>query len=138
MEKNIKQIVYDIMKNDSEVMSIIESIDQIYYQNDNEDTNRAEAKFSADKSIITFYRISEKPADYPKVVSLFQITWWNKDNLTAESLKNTLIECFHRRQNSEGLSYVELTDVGAEIYDKDIKVWGIPLTFVFIYRDVGY
>lgn len=138
MVKNIKAIVYDIISTDEEVLSILWDANQIHYQNDDPDENRAKATFDAWNPIITFYRISEKAADYPKRTSLFQITCWSKDNKKSENLKNAVIECLHRRKNMDTLSYVELTDVWRDMYDKELKVWGIPLTFIFIYKDTDF
>ena len=136
--KNIKKIIYDIMTTDTTILGIIWDKEQVYYQNDDAEVNRAEAKFDAEKSIITYYRISEKVHDYPKRVAIFQITCWDRDNTNAETLKNAVISTFNRRKNSEWLSYVSLADVGPEIYDSAFKAWGIPLTFIFIFRDIDY
>lgn len=138
MKKNIKKIVYDIIRLDAWILSIIWDENQIFYQNDDEDENRAKAKFDSWKSFITFYRISEKSADFPKRTWLFQFTCWNKDNIIAENLKNELVEVFHRRQNQNTLSYVKLIEVWPEIYDKELKVYWIPLTFIFVYKDTSY
>lgn len=133
--KNTKEIIYSILSSDEWILSLIWDVGQIHYQTDNEEENRAKESFDASKPIITYYRISEKSWDYPKRVSLFQITCWSKDNLESESIKNSIVACLHRKRNSGGISYAELTDVWSDIYDKEFKVWWIPLTFVVVCRD---
>lgn len=132
--KNIKAIIYDILKSDPSILSIIWNEEQIFYQSDDRNENRAKASFDIWKSFITYYRISEKPWDYPKVSSMFQITCWNKDNLIAENLKNALVWVFNRMENQD-VSYTKLVEIWQDIYDKDLNVYWIPLTFIFIYRD---
>jgi hypothetical protein len=116
-------------------MDVLGSEDQIFYQSTNEEENRAKAVFDASKHLITFHQISQKPGDFPKYNALFQITVWHAENLEAETLKNIIATQMHGLKNSDGVSYIELTDIGSDIYDKELKVTGIPMTYVIIYKD---
>ncbi|NDK09755.1 hypothetical protein GW846_03170 [Candidatus Gracilibacteria bacterium] len=138
MAKNIKGILYSIMTSDEGIMSLVENSDQVYYQNDDADVNRAQSKFDSSIPLITYHRITDNAAEYPKRRSLFQITSWAKTNLQAEELMNAIVTCFNRRQNMDGISYVSLNSVDRDTYDKEIKCWGIHLTFTFIYRDLDF
>lgn len=138
MSKNIKEILYSIMTSDEDILAIIEDSDQVWYMNDDPSVNRAKATFDSGKPLITYHRISDNAAEFPKRRSLFQITPWAPKNVDAERLMNAVVECLNRRKNMDGLSYVQLNGVEKETYDKEIKCWWIHLTFTFIYRDVDF
>lgn len=127
--KEPKQHLYWLLTSDAGVSALVD--DRVHLQSDDETANVWDDRFP----MITYYRIwGNMPQKSIKRIDRFQVTAWDSTNLGAENLSKYIVALLKDRTD-DVLKNCIMVGGFIDIYDPQVKVHGIAMTFDLIMAD---